>query len=192
LLAGIDTDLNSWTSDHQNINALKNLMRYLHTLKGGSNMIQARHIGLIAHELETIYEKLINQQIQPTAYLVALIRIVQDDIADRIQTIRDQHVDYPSTHVINLLQQSDQTVTSDLEIASLEEQTEDLTQIEHSQIDSSAFELAADTSEIVLNDQHEVEDTSSLETIAEIQQRNEDDEVRSLLKRHSLKKLKSY
>ncbi|UTO20181.1 Hpt domain-containing protein [Acinetobacter sp. Z1] len=181
LLAGIDTDLNSWTSDHQNINALKNLMRYLHTLKGGSNMIQARHIGLIAHELETIYEKLINQQIQPTAYLVALIRIVQDDIADRIQTIRDQHVDYPSTNVINLLQQSDQTATSDLEIASLEEQTEDLTQIEHSQIDSSTLELAADTSEIVLNDQHEVEDTSSLETIAEIQQRNEDDEVRSLV-----------
>ena len=180
LLVGIDTDLNSWTSDHQNINALKNLMRYLHTLKGGSNMIQARHIGLIAHELETIYEKLINQQIQPTAYLVALIRIVQDDIADRIQTIRDQHVDYPSTNVINLLQQSDQTVTSDLEIASLEEQTEDLTQIEQSQIDSNTFELAADTSEIVLNDQ-QVEDTSSLETIAEVQQRNEDDEVRSLV-----------
>ena len=30
----------------------ENLMRYLHTLKGGSNMIQARHIGLIAHELK--------------------------------------------------------------------------------------------------------------------------------------------
>ena len=53
-------------------------------LKGGSNMIQARHIGLIAHELETIYEKLINQQIQVTPQLIALIRLVQDDIADRI------------------------------------------------------------------------------------------------------------
>ncbi|EPF69301.1 hybrid sensor histidine kinase/response regulator [Acinetobacter gyllenbergii] len=112
LLGGIDTDLNTWTADHQNVNALKNLMRYLHTLKGGSNMIQARHIGLIAHELETIYEKLINQQIQATPQLIAIIRLVQDDIADRIQTIRDQQTDYPSTHVVQLLQQADQSIES--------------------------------------------------------------------------------
>ncbi|MEO3358108.1 Hpt domain-containing protein, partial [Acinetobacter haemolyticus] len=49
LMVGIDADLNTWTTDRHNVNALKNLMRYLHTLKGGSNMIQARHIGLIAH-----------------------------------------------------------------------------------------------------------------------------------------------
>lgn len=110
LLAGIDADLTTWTADHHNLNALKNLMRYLHTLKGGANMIQAPHIGLIAHELESLYEKLINQQIQATPQLVAIIRLVQDDIADRIQTIRDQQTDYPSTHVVQLLQQADQTV----------------------------------------------------------------------------------
>jgi chemosensory pili system protein ChpA (sensor histidine kinase/response regulator) len=88
LLVGIDADLNTWTADQQNVGALKNLMRYLHTLKGGSNMIQAGHIGLIAHELETIYEKLINQQLQPNPQLIAIIRAVQDDIADRIQTIQ--------------------------------------------------------------------------------------------------------
>ena len=110
LMVGIDADLNTWTTDRHNVNALKNLMRYLHTLKGGSNMIQARHIGLIAHELETIYEKLINQQIQASPQLVAIIRLVQDDIADRIQTIRDQQTDYPSTHVIQLLQHADQDI----------------------------------------------------------------------------------
>ncbi|QER38791.1 response regulator [Acinetobacter suaedae] len=114
LMVGIDADLNTWTTDRYNVNALKNLMRYLHTLKGGSNMIQARHIGLIAHELETIYEKLINQQIQATPQLVAIIRLVQDDIADRIQVIRDQHIDYPSTHVIQLLQHADQAVDVEL------------------------------------------------------------------------------
>ena len=107
LLVGIDSDLSSWTSDHNNLNALKNLMRYLHTLKGGSNMIQATHIGLIAHELETIYEKLINQQLSANPQLIALIRLVQDDIADRIQTIRDKQTDYPSTHVVALLQRAD-------------------------------------------------------------------------------------
>jgi chemotaxis protein histidine kinase CheA len=47
-------------------------MRHLHTLKGGSNMIQARHIGLIAHELETIYEKLINHSYNLLASLLLL------------------------------------------------------------------------------------------------------------------------
>ncbi|MBP7217389.1 MAG: Hpt domain-containing protein [Acinetobacter sp.] len=107
LLVGIDADLHAWVADNQNFNALKNLMRYLHTLKGGSNMIQARHIGLIAHELETIYEKLINQQLQANPQLIALIRLVQDDIADRIQTIRDKQTDYPSTHVVQLLQNAE-------------------------------------------------------------------------------------
>ena len=33
---------------------------------------------------------------------------VQDDIADRIQTIRDQQVDYPSAHVLQILANLDQ------------------------------------------------------------------------------------
>ncbi|WP_151742797.1 MULTISPECIES: Hpt domain-containing protein [unclassified Acinetobacter] len=134
LLVGIDADLNTWTTDHQDINALKNLMRYLHTLKGGANMIQARHIGLIAHELETIYEKLINQQIQATPQLIAIIRLVQDDIADRIQTIRDQHTDYPSTHVLQLLQHADQS-----DVASVEsglETAHEFERVESSQVET--------------------------------------------------------
>lgn len=59
LLEGMDTDLNLWVDDQENFAALNNLMRYLHTLKGGANMIQATYIGLIAHELESIYERLI-------------------------------------------------------------------------------------------------------------------------------------
>jgi len=139
LLVGIDADLNTWTADQQNVSALKNLMRYLHTLKGGSNMIQACHIGLIAHELETIYEKLINQQLQPTAQLIALIRAVQDDIADRIQTIRDKQVDYPATHVLQLIQQTDLSTTgSSQPKPTMFELTEDNQAIDIAHVDSLA------------------------------------------------------
>ena len=117
LLVGIDADLNTWTADQQNVGALKNLMRYLHTLKGGSNMIQAGHIGLIAHELETIYEKLINQQLQPNPQLIAVIRAVQDDIADRIQTIRDKQVDYPATHALSVLANQDSASVASMVIS---------------------------------------------------------------------------
>lgn len=103
LLMGMDQDVHTWSSDQSNTAALNNLMRYLHTLKGGANMIQATHIGLIAHELETIYERIINQQIQASPALIQIVRLVQDNIADRIQTIREEKVDYPAPEAIDIL-----------------------------------------------------------------------------------------
>lgn len=103
LLAGIDQDLSTWSKDQSNIGALNNLMRYLHTLKGGANMISASHIGLIAHELEFVYERIIRQQISISPALIQVIRLVQDDIADRIQIIRDNQVDYPAHEAIEII-----------------------------------------------------------------------------------------
>ncbi|WP_407305174.1 Hpt domain-containing protein [Acinetobacter sp.] len=103
LLGGIDQDLNTWTKDPANTTALNNLMRYLHTLKGGANMIQATHIGLISHELESIYERVIRQQITVTPQLISIIRLVQDDVSDRIQIIREDHIDYSGAESIEIL-----------------------------------------------------------------------------------------
>ncbi|MBH2000987.1 MAG: Hpt domain-containing protein [Moraxellaceae bacterium] len=174
LLVGIDADLNTWAADQQNINALKNLMRYLHTLKGGSNMIQARHIGLIAHELETIYEKLINQQLQPSSQLIAVIRAVQDDIADRIQTIRDQQVDYPATHVLQLLQQTNQTADSVQAIFTTNGHVE---QPEHIALSESIEHVIA-TDELISVDDKKIKETSTTEIMREL---DLDDDVRSLV-----------
>ncbi|WP_436869978.1 Hpt domain-containing protein [Acinetobacter courvalinii] len=191
LLAGIDADLTTWTADHYNLNALKNLMRYLHTLKGGANMIQAPHIGLIAHELESLYEKLINQHIQATPQLVAIIRLVQDDIADRIQTIRDQQTDYPSTHVVQLLQQADQTVAP----ATFEpvlEQVETLETIEADVVEAQSevpelVEAEPDTQTLTLQPESsdvasdEIRDTTSATQSVETVAASLDDDVRSLV-----------
>lgn len=104
LLAYIDEELNTWSKNLNDTRALNNLMRHLHTLKGGANMLQAEHMGDIAHELETIYERIINNQMQVSDALVKVIRLVQDDIADRMQTIRDLHIDYPAPHTLAFLQ----------------------------------------------------------------------------------------
>ncbi|OTG72566.1 hybrid sensor histidine kinase/response regulator [Acinetobacter sp. ANC 4218] len=103
LLGGIDQDLNTWSKDPSDTAALNNLMRYLHTLKGGANMIQATHIGLIAHELESIYERVIRHQIEVNPQLISIIRLVQDDLSDRIQVIRDEQIDYSGTESIEIL-----------------------------------------------------------------------------------------
>ncbi|WP_436912943.1 Hpt domain-containing protein [Acinetobacter schindleri] len=104
LLAGIDEDLNTWSKQPENTHSLNNLMRYLHTLKGGANMIAATHIGSIAHELESIYERVIRQQITVTPALIQIIRLVQDNVSDRIQSIRDNKIDYPAPEAIHMLQ----------------------------------------------------------------------------------------
>ncbi|QIC63508.1 Hpt domain-containing protein [Acinetobacter schindleri] len=111
LLAGIDEDLNTWSKEPENTHSLNNLMRYLHTLKGGANMIAATHIGSIAHELESIYERVIRQQITVTPALIQIIRLVQDNVSDRIQSIRDNKIDYPAPEAIHMLQNIQALVT---------------------------------------------------------------------------------
>ncbi|MBJ9953234.1 MULTISPECIES: Hpt domain-containing protein [unclassified Acinetobacter] len=108
LLVGMDHDLNTWSSHPDDTTALNNLMRYLHTLKGGANMVQATHIGLIAHELETIYERVIKGQLKAGPHVIQSIRLIQDDVADRIQLIREKSIDYPATHILDVLQHIDQ------------------------------------------------------------------------------------
>ncbi|RZG80121.1 hybrid sensor histidine kinase/response regulator [Acinetobacter sp. WCHAc060033] len=105
---GMDQDLNTWSENPGDTTALNNLMRYLHTLKGGANMVQANNIGLIAHELETIYERIIKGQLQATPQIIESIRLIQDDIADRIQLIREKSIDYPADHILAVLKNIDQ------------------------------------------------------------------------------------
>lgn len=108
LLEGIDTDLNIWVGEQENFAALNNLMRYLHTLKGGANMVQATYIGSITHELESIYERLIQKQLIATSSLIDFIRLIQDDLADRLQIMREKQLDYAAPYTINALKRAGQ------------------------------------------------------------------------------------
>ena len=114
LLVGIDQDLNTWSKDQNQTAALSNLMRHLHTLKGGANMVQATHIGTIAHELETIYERLIHTQTKVSAEFIQIIRIVQDDISDRIQIMQEQSIDYPAPQSVDILKHIHQLAAGEM------------------------------------------------------------------------------
>ena len=100
LVVGMDDDFNAWEKNTQNTQVLKNLFRYLHTLKGGANMVQATHLGMVAHELETIYERVLQGLLQPTAQDVQAIRYAQDDIAMRLQRLRDASIDEDNPNLI--------------------------------------------------------------------------------------------
>lgn len=117
LLASIDAEFSIWTNQPNNTDALQHLIRFLHTLKGGANMVQLTHIGLIAHELETIYQRLIYQQLHVSESLIKIMRMVQDDLAERIQQLHQQSNDYPSSHVLDVLQHIEDWIDPSISVA---------------------------------------------------------------------------
>lgn len=182
LLVGMDEDVNTWSKDASDTSALNNLMRYLHTLKGGANMVSATHIGLIAHNLESIYERIINNQIAVSPALIQIIRLVQDDIADRIQTMRDERVDYAAPETIAILgnivslAQGD----ADLSVASVTTTAQLEQGIEAEEVDAQpelAAEVLQDTIADLAKDDVVIGDDASLKASAE----SEDEQLHSVV-----------
>lgn len=137
LLAELDADLNKWLGQPDNLNALNLILRHLHTLKGGANMVQANYIGLIAHELESVYQKLIVKTLKFSAPLVRILRAAQDDLAERIQVLQDETIDYPADHLIQVLQHIEQYI----EHAIVQEQPEQLHDIVDERVTDSPVEV---------------------------------------------------
>lgn len=186
LLAGIDEDLNTWSKKQDDTTSLNNLMRHLHTLKGGANMIAASHIGLIAHELESIYERVIRQQIAVTPALIQIIRLVQDNISDRIQSIREDGIDYPAPEAIAILQNI-QALVSGQAVAAVESENTgvkvaegEATSIPEPQLEDSA------TTEQPVTDLAEAEELLEILESPEATEdtpveRSEEDELKSIV-----------
>ena len=186
LLAGIDEDLNTWSKKQDDTTSLNNLMRHLHTLKGGANMIAALHIGLIAHELESIYERVIRQQIAVTPALIQIIRLVQDNISDRIQSIREDGIDYPAPEAIAILQNI-QVLVSGQAVAAVESANTvvEVAEVQATSISEPQLEESATT-------EHPATDLAEAEELLEILEspeatedipveRSEEDELKSIV-----------
>lgn len=194
LLGGIDQDLNTWSKDPSDTAALNNLMRYLHTLKGGANMIQATHIGLISHELESIYERVIRQQIKVNPQLISIIRLVQDDLSDRIQVIRDEQIDYAGTESIEILRniqaiaQGSVVVSAAVaeveaiavpEVATEIEELETIIEIE-AETEVEAETVAEELAEPVAISAAEVETVAEVSLVSPVHVEDPDDSIRSI------------
>ena len=167
LLVGIDQDLNTWAKDQTNTASLNNLMRYLHTLKGGANMIQATHIGLISHELESIYERVIRKQIEVTPQLVSIVRLVQDDVTDRIQIIRENNIDYAGRESIEILRNIQEIAqgkfvgVATIETVAAEVDTSEV------EVETFAVELETEQEPVVADVEHFESPEESIRLIAE-------------------------
>lgn len=77
-----------WQADPQNTLEVENLLRDLHTLKGGARMVEIAPIGDLAHELESLYEGLASGALKNSALLNGLLQSGHDMLADLVDAVR--------------------------------------------------------------------------------------------------------
>ncbi len=86
--------LDRWLGEPDNNLALSSLLRDLHTLKGGARMAAIRPIGDLAHELETLYEGLVDRRYSYSPALAGLLQRSHDKLAvllDQLQANQPLH-----------------------------------------------------------------------------------------------------
>jgi chemosensory pili system protein ChpA (sensor histidine kinase/response regulator) len=89
VLEAAQGELDNWRQDNSNTPALASLQRHLHTLKGGARLAEIRPLGDLAHELEFLYEGLVDGRYQSVPDLVQLLQRCHDRLADMVGELRD-------------------------------------------------------------------------------------------------------
>jgi len=100
--------LDRWLGEPDNHLALSSLLRDLHTLKGGARMAAIRPIGDLAHELETLYEGLVDRRYSYSPALAGLLQRSHDKLAvllDQLQANQPLHDPADLVHDIRSFRQ---------------------------------------------------------------------------------------
>ncbi|MGX9381534.1 Hpt domain-containing protein [Pseudomonas sp. JQ36] len=93
--------LQRWLSDPDNAAPLSSLQRDLHTLKGGARMAEVDAIGDLAHELESLYEGLVDRRHSYSELLGRLLHKSHDRLA---QLLEQLHNHQPLTPALDLIE----------------------------------------------------------------------------------------
>ncbi len=88
LLESSGAALTRWQADPENLLEVENLLRDLHTLKGGARMAEIAPVGDLAHELETLYEGLSAGTLRPDPITISLLQSGHDLLADMLDAVR--------------------------------------------------------------------------------------------------------
>jgi len=80
--------LQRWLRDPDNAASLSSLQRDLHTLKGGARMAQVEPVGDLAHELESLYEGLVDRRYSHSDTLAQLLQQSHDRLAQLLDQLQ--------------------------------------------------------------------------------------------------------
>ncbi|HEX5361071.1 MAG TPA: Hpt domain-containing protein [Fluviicoccus sp.] len=88
VLQAADDEFRSWLGNPENKPALRALQRHLHTLKGGARMAVVASLGDLAHELEFLYEGLVDGRYSYSPALADLCQRCHDRIANQLADLQ--------------------------------------------------------------------------------------------------------
>ncbi len=84
LMEGIDESILGWSEETTNPEFLNNLLRHLHTLKGGARMAGMNSLGEFTHNFETFLIGLQQNPVDLNAQFFSLLNQRQDEITRRV------------------------------------------------------------------------------------------------------------
>lgn len=82
--------LHNWQSDVYNLQLVGELQRELHTLKGGARMAEISPIGDLAHELETLFESIVDHKLDASESVITLCLSCHDALANMVDAVNEQ------------------------------------------------------------------------------------------------------
>ncbi|HMY81329.1 MAG TPA: Hpt domain-containing protein [Agitococcus sp.] len=103
VLTAADDELIAWKANPEDKNPLRVLQRHLHTLKGGARMAVVTSLGDLAHELEFLYEDLVNGRYQGTTVLMDLLQRCHDRLADMIDGLKAEGRCYYAKDLVQVI-----------------------------------------------------------------------------------------
>ncbi|WP_148053406.1 Hpt domain-containing protein, partial [Pseudomonas fluorescens] len=108
--------LQRWLNDPESAAPLSSLQRDLHTLKGGARMAEVGPVGDLAHELESLYEGLVDRRFSHSSALGVLLQQSHDHLAVLLEQLQNhQPLSDPGT-LIEAIQQFRQSTGSTAEV----------------------------------------------------------------------------
>jgi chemosensory pili system protein ChpA (sensor histidine kinase/response regulator) len=90
VLTAADEELATWKNNTEDKQPLRVLQRHLHTLKGGARMAVVASLGDLGHELEFLYEDLVNNRYQATQVLIDFLQRCHDRLAQMIDDLQKE------------------------------------------------------------------------------------------------------
>lgn len=195
VLETIQEYLPKWAADHDNEEALKELRRAYHTLKGSGRMVGATVVGELAWSVENMLNRVLDNSVPTTEAVIGIVDRVTGVVPDLVKAFEDRvkpaiNVD-PLAAVADALAKGEAppAIPDDLSVAAAapaEEiaPLEELPQVTETQLEDSGSEI-----DPVLVDIFSQEASSHLETLKEFLAQDDtqtlsDDMLRAL---HTLK-----
>jgi chemosensory pili system protein ChpA (sensor histidine kinase/response regulator) len=166
--------LERWLGEPDNTLPLSSLQRDLHTLKGGARMAAIRPIGDLGHELESLYEGLVDRRYSYSPALGSLLQQSHDRLAqmlDQLQARRPLVSGDDLIQAIREFRQGGAPQSLSAAVAPVEPEPQD-TPVEVVEEQAESFELpplALVEDEIVLDDEPQAEPEADLPLIDEVE-----------------------